>query len=94
MAPPAARTDVFARPRPRGLTKYGPGGAGLKTAATQAPELAQVKGVALQNGIPRQDAAVDFMARSGGLLEASQCDEYDGIPQSPEFQPGRNTKIG
>lgn len=55
-------------------------GAGLKFVdADQVQALKDVKGVALANGIPRDDVAGDFTARAAGLLESSQCDEYSGI---------------
>ncbi len=53
--------------------------AGLKPAAYVAPELATVGAVALKDGIPRQDLAVDIMSRAGGILESAQCDEYQSF---------------
>lgn len=54
-------------------------GAGLKfVAADQVTDLKAVNGVALANGMPRQDVAGDFTGRAAGLFEAAQCDEFLG----------------
>ena len=54
-----------------------PGG-GLVPDTFLAPELASVSGVALKDGIPRQDMEIDVMSRAAGVQNAIQCDEFFG----------------
>ncbi len=54
-----------------------PGG-GLVPDTFVAPELGSVNGVALKDGIPRQDMEIDVMSRVAGIQNAIQCDEYFG----------------
>jgi hypothetical protein len=58
-----------------------PESAGLHAvgATSAAPELTAISGVALAGGISRARLPKDVMAHAAGMVEASQCNEVDGV---------------